>query len=69
MDYFTGNAALKQTHTNSTLAPAAANEEVLTSRLQVAKSQAGEMLPFFIHLLPCTTGYLQRPESALCVRH
>lgn len=45
MEYFTRNAALKQTHRNSTLAPAVANEEILTSFLKAA-SQAGETLPF-----------------------
>ena len=44
MDYFTRNAALQQTHINSTLAPAATNEEVLTSRLKAA-GRAGKILP------------------------
>lgn len=45
MEHFTRNAALKQTHINSTLAPAVANEESLTSFLNTA-TQAGKMLPF-----------------------
>lgn len=45
IDYFTRNAALQQDHLNSSLAPAVANEKVLTSRLKAA-GRAGKTLPF-----------------------
>ena len=62
MEYFMRNAAFKQTHINSTLARAAANEEILTSFLKSSKPSWQEAAIPCPTSSPRTIGYLQKAE-------
>lgn len=64
MEYFTRNAAFKQTHINGTPAPAAANEEIWTSLLKSSEpSWQDAAIPCSAYS-PCTIGHLQKAETA-----
>lgn len=65
---FPRNASLQQTHMNSTLAPAAANEEILTSLLKAAR-RAGKTLPFLAPPPPFGQKAIYRSLKALSLSH